>query len=172
MAIMCDIPFKWAFQHKSNMSDVCFFCKLTAGQCVQVNVYRHPEWGAPPLLIHQHNSGGRGGLMDRETISPLIYKHPCRSVLDQDAATGEQGSCSWLPLCVHPFAAMQTYSSLRKMYNKSSFQNSNAHIRAKLFSQSLIAFSWLVSPTMSGLRGLTSIIMEIMSDIIAPICGH
>lgn len=72
-----------------------------------------------------------------------------------------QGSYSWLPLCVHPFASMQTCSSPRRK------QNSTARVRALnffFFPPSLKLFSWLVSPPLSGLGGLRGIMMEIFRN--------
>lgn len=108
--------------------------------------------------------------MDRETISALIYQQPCRSVLDQDAATGELLLAA--PVC-STFAAMQTHSSLRKKQKKKLILKQRCSYQStELFSQCLILFSQLFSPTMSGLRRLRSITMEIMSDIIVPSSGH
>lgn len=50
-----------------------------------------------------------------ETIFALIYQHPCRSVLDQDTATGELLLAA--PVC-SLFAATQTCSSLRNIEMK------------------------------------------------------
>lgn len=94
--------------------------------------------------------------MVRETISALIYQHPCRSVLDQDAATGElllaAPVCS--PLCCN--ANMQLSEENTKKERLISKQH--------WILTTLKLFSWLVSPPMSGLGGLSSINGEIFRN--------
>lgn len=100
---MCAIPIKGDFSANVKYVVKCLFAVTNGIYSVQVKIHYHPESGInsiPPPLV---------GLVVTETIFALIYQHPCRSVLDQDAATGE------LPLCVHRFAATQTSSSLRKI---------------------------------------------------------
>ena len=94
--------------------------------------------------------------MVKETISALIYQHPCRSVLDQDAATGElllaAPVCS--PLCCNANMALSEENRKKKLISKQPW----------LLVTIPELFSWLVSPPMSGLRGLGSTKSEIFRN--------
>lgn len=113
----------------------------------------------PPLSTYITLEAGEALWL--ETISALIYQHPCRSVLDKEAATGGAAPgcpCVCSPLCCN--ANMQL--SEEKSIKKKPFQNSTARVSALNSSFTTPeVFSWLVSPVTSPLRSLRSIKTEI-----------